>query len=603
MAILQISRITQRKGLQEDLPQPLAGAEFGWSVDQRRLFIGNGDLADGAPVVGNTEILTEFSDVLSLAATYTYKGEAAGYQVQTGPTVSQAVSQSLQTRLDNYAIVTEFGATGDGVTDDTQAINRALFQLYCRQTNTQVRRSLFFPAGTYLITDTILVPPFAQLYGEGSNSSIIQFRVNPWVSFTAYTQGILVYYSANDRYYRSINPVPIEDPLNPGSAILPTDATYWAEENLPEYVMRTSDNLQQTGTDILTNGATFRPQYVEVRGLALHTDNYGNDSARNHNILLVEDAEHVIFDTVTFAGPFTVSDGDTSLDELYGITFDSTVALVTKQCEFNNCVFTGLTDAINTDEQIQGVTISNSRFDTLTRGVVLGSLSPVNGGPTGVRIVNNMFDNVYREGVVIEGVSLNASAYNTFFNVGNSFNASAGFPCIDIDANNNISVGDMFERTTSESVTHPRIKLNDTTSIALGMNIQGIAYTVNGVSDDTVANRLSLGTYSRTTGVLSTLNDNDSGTLYVVDTASIKAFRMDYTITRDGETLLRIGTLQVVSGAVGTFSVTDTYTENDPTGVTLSATEASPGGDITVAYSTTSTGAAGTINYSITYLA
>jgi hypothetical protein len=31
MAIVQISRITNRKGLQENLPQ-LAGAEFGWSI-------------------------------------------------------------------------------------------------------------------------------------------------------------------------------------------------------------------------------------------------------------------------------------------------------------------------------------------------------------------------------------------------------------------------------------------------------------------------------------------------------------------------------------------------------------------------------------------
>lgn len=77
MAIVQVSRITQRKGLEVDLPQPLAGAEFGWAIDQRRLFIGNGTLADGAPVVGNTEVLTEFSDVLAYTNQYTYKGEAA----------------------------------------------------------------------------------------------------------------------------------------------------------------------------------------------------------------------------------------------------------------------------------------------------------------------------------------------------------------------------------------------------------------------------------------------------------------------------------------------------------------------------------------------
>jgi hypothetical protein len=60
MAIVQISQITARKGLQVDLPQ-LAGAEFGWSVDERRLFIGNGTLAEGAPAIGNTEILTEYT--------------------------------------------------------------------------------------------------------------------------------------------------------------------------------------------------------------------------------------------------------------------------------------------------------------------------------------------------------------------------------------------------------------------------------------------------------------------------------------------------------------------------------------------------------------
>jgi len=125
VAIVQISRITQRKGLTTDLPQPLAGAEFGWATDERRLFIGNGTIEDGAPVVGNTEVLTEFSDVLSFTAAYTYQGSAAGYIVQTGPSASSPESQSIQERLDSYAVITDFGAIGDGVTDDTAAINRA----------------------------------------------------------------------------------------------------------------------------------------------------------------------------------------------------------------------------------------------------------------------------------------------------------------------------------------------------------------------------------------------------------------------------------------------------------------------------------------------
>ena len=144
MAILQISRITQRKGLAQDLPEPLAGAELGWAVDDRKLYIGNGELAEGAPVVGNTEVLTEFSDLLSYVTAYTYQGEAGGYTVQTGITSGSPVTQSIQSRLDSYAIVTDFGATGDGVTDDTAAINRALYQIYCRQTNTQIREVCSF---------------------------------------------------------------------------------------------------------------------------------------------------------------------------------------------------------------------------------------------------------------------------------------------------------------------------------------------------------------------------------------------------------------------------------------------------------------------------
>ena len=269
MAILQISRITQRKGLAQDLPEPLAGAELGWAVDTRQLFIGNGELTEGAPVVGNTEILTEFSDILEFTTAYTYKGAAAGYDVQTGATSGSPVSQSLQSRLDSYAVVTDFGATGDGVTDDTAAINRALFQLYCRQTNTQVRRSLFFPAGTYLISDTIKVPPFAQLYGEGPNSSIINFAVATWTNAIPYATGVLVSRvnpsTGNIEYYRSVAAVPV------GIAI--TNTSYWDPQpaGLPEYVVRTADSLQQVGSDIGTGGAQYAPQSIEVSDMRFQT--------------------------------------------------------------------------------------------------------------------------------------------------------------------------------------------------------------------------------------------------------------------------------------------------------------------------------------------
>ena len=600
MAILQISRITQRKGLAQDLPAPLDGAELGWAVDDRKLYIGNGTLADGAPVVGNTEVLTEYSDLLSYTTGYTYNGDAAGYTVQTGATSGSPISQSLQNRLDSYAVVTDFGATGDGTTDDTDAINRALYQLYCRQTNTQVRRSLFFPAGTYLVTDTILVPPFAQLYGEGADSSIINFQVNNWVELTAYAVNTMVYYATNGNYYRANIAVPPENPAAAGTSILPTNTTYWTAEALPEFVVQTVDSLQQTGANIGTNGA-LTPQSVELFKMKFQTVNSGNDSSSSHNIMLIDRVSSMTINNTSFAGPFTTADYSTVSDDLACIKFDSSPSLPCVQININNCKFTGATYAITTDKDVTGATVSGCYFDTLYQGVLLESdtVSSPNTSPTGVRIIENIFDNIYHEAIVISGPTLNASAYNIFYDVGNIFLNIITTPVIDIDADNNVSIGDLFERTTAQAATQPRIALNNTGSMVLGMNIRGITYTISGVANSTIANQMQLGEYTRTTGVTSQLTDNSSGTLFVVNTGlgdPIVAFNMNYTITRSSS--YRTGTISATSGSG--FSYTDDYTENASTGITLSLAYASP--NVTVSYSSTSTGVAGTIKYSITHL-
>ena len=86
MAVTQISRIQHRRGLDQDLPQ-LAGAELGWSVDTRKLYIGNGTIEEGAPATGVTEVLTEYTDLAALIGSYTFKGNVTDYTVQTGSSV------------------------------------------------------------------------------------------------------------------------------------------------------------------------------------------------------------------------------------------------------------------------------------------------------------------------------------------------------------------------------------------------------------------------------------------------------------------------------------------------------------------------------------
>jgi len=528
LAIVQISQITNRKGLNVDLPQ-LAGAEFGWSTDTRQLYIGNGTLEDGAPVIGNTEILTQFSDILNFTNTYTYKGEAAGYTVETGPTAGTPVTLSLQQWLDQFASVLDFGAVGDGVTDDTAAINRALYQLYCREINPQIRRSLFFPAGVYRVTGSINIPPYATLWGEGNDNSLIVM-----------------------------------------------------DDGVADYVARTADSLQNIGVNIGDAGATT-PQYVTITNMGFtHSD-------PTQDVFLIQDATNCRFQNVGFRGTSTTADLESDANGSIGVSFASTSSLVCEQITLDGCVFSGLVWGINTNQQTKAVTVSTSRFDTLYRGVVLGTAATTNGGPTGTRIVGNLFDNIYAEGIIFGNnldLAINASGHNIFYDVGNHFTGSTGTPAtsiISIQSNNNVSISDLFERTDAFATTYPRVNLNNTVSIA----------TTNG-------SELAMGTYTRESGQQDTLTDDDSGTVFTISADVVKAVMVTYTITRG--TAYRTGTIMIATnGSTANLTWSDDFVENTTTGVTLSVSQAST--NVSLLYTTTNIGTNGTIRYSITYLA
>jgi hypothetical protein len=179
MAIVQISRIQHRRGLDQDLPQ-LASAELGWSIDQRKLYIGNGTIEEGAPSEGITEILTERTDFLGLISSYTFKGTESGYTSLTGPSATSPFNRSLQYKLDETVSVKDFGAVGNGTVDDTVAIDRAIRQIYTSSLSSilpSVRRTIKFPAGIYKITSNLVIPPNCTLIGDGKNNTIISSTV------------------------------------------------------------------------------------------------------------------------------------------------------------------------------------------------------------------------------------------------------------------------------------------------------------------------------------------------------------------------------------------------------------------------------------------
>ena len=128
MAIVQISQIKHRRGTNENLPQ-LASAELGWSVDTQQLYIGNGTIAEGAPEIGNTEILTQNSTIPGIPATYsqtigfnttanvaqftsTNPGTTINYVVQRGSNIRTGALRISQ-YLSNLSYDDEYDETAD----------------------------------------------------------------------------------------------------------------------------------------------------------------------------------------------------------------------------------------------------------------------------------------------------------------------------------------------------------------------------------------------------------------------------------------------------------------------------------------------------------
>ena len=79
--------------------------------------------------------------------------------VQSG---AGAITRSVENKLRDVVSVKDFGAVGDGVTDDTAAIQAAFNYAY---SNLNLLRKVFIPSGSYLVS-TLYVPVGIQIEGE-----------------------------------------------------------------------------------------------------------------------------------------------------------------------------------------------------------------------------------------------------------------------------------------------------------------------------------------------------------------------------------------------------------------------------------------------------
>ena len=103
-----------------------------------------------------------------------------------------AVQRTVESKLQDVVSVKDFGAVGDGVTDDTAAIQAAITAV-----GTSGGGTVYFPAGQYNITSGLTIAySFVQLKGDGRNSIIYYAGTNRinyllYCSSTA-TEGVVI---------------------------------------------------------------------------------------------------------------------------------------------------------------------------------------------------------------------------------------------------------------------------------------------------------------------------------------------------------------------------------------------------------------------------
>ena len=543
MAIVSISQIKHRRGNLEDLPQ-LASGELGWAIDARKLYIGNGNTTEGAPEIGNTEILTEYSDIIALLTAYTYKGTDAGYTVSTGLDANSPTTRSIQQKLDDFVNVKDFGATGDGTTDDTDAINRALYELYCRDgnliSNAAVRRALYFPAGMYIVSDPVLIPPYATLRGAGLDCTVIK-------QITAST-----------------------------------------------VVAKVVDSLQQEDAAQGNNSATLS-QYIEVNGITFkQADTLTGDPAAYTNIedvFIISTGLQIAFANCKFEGPFVdhsttnyinlANPDGVSNKACFRLNSPTGISGASYNVTFRNCEFSSHTYGITVqDTAVYNVCMDQCYFSYLYSGV------NVDTDPVGVRITNSLFNYIYSQAIYSSSAGV-VSAFNTFLDVGVNFlgiaSTTAVSPVIEYNSDDCSSICDYFARSSTAQAMYPNVEYNDNS-----------VYTV------TPGSRIQYGNYCEESGRVATLTDNTSGNTFLTfDTNKVTGAFIDYSLTR-GTTKAKTGTL-VLSVFNSNATVDDNNTDNGSNPQVSFSTNV-VGSDVDITYDTTSgTGNNAIIKYRIRY--
>jgi len=502
VAVVQISRIQVRRGQKNTgsgLPQ-LASGELGWAIDTRELYIGNGAVSEGSPAVGNTKILTAYDDLFSLADSYTYSVDKS--YVLTGPDSSNATKRTLQERLDDRVSVRSFGAKGDGVTNDTVALQRALDQLYLNSAtkgSTLSRVALHLEAGTYIINDTLYVPPYASLIGSGSGKTVISSTVNKPIFIT------------------------VNSSSTPGAPASDSSST----------------SLTQA-TDILLKGMSLKTIGTGAAGTNNVSSNQDADTAK---CLVLQSCKDSVFDDITFEGVWV---NGAAVDQDNAIVMNNLSGVVASDNNtFSRCNFLGFGTAVRSNWDSDDNTFDQCKFETLGHAFIYGKdmilgneASGKSRGPSYNTVSRSTFNNIHRETIRVVNGENNISKRNKYVLCGNngSIDTIPMFSIIKYEKDKNKSFEDYFSRTYA---------------LSSGSGLDNVPYypEVEGSAfyKTEFENVISIGQVSNVRA-------------FRLPGVANQAYEIDYTLVSENYRHIRSGTMHVVVDAYGdNVEISDEY--------------------------------------------
>lgn len=423
MAILEVAKIQVRRGeeIQTGVPQ-LDPGEFGWAEDTENLYIGK-RISEGAVNDENTRILTEndlnffklaILNTGTVASSYLYRQDISTSIDPVNGYLNYTTSTTVQSKLDQYVSLCDFGVLPSSTPADiTVELENAIQDLFFNNSwddwrRADTRRALLIPAGNYLVSENIKLPPYARLVGQGAEL----------------TKLTLISTSTG--------------------------------------MFKTVDALGRTFEDGDMESGIKRSRNVHIQGMTLAFDS--SNSSNDNPLLSLDNTLDAIVEDVLFKTDF-----DSTSTTTYGITnvgigitirgvgsgIGSGDSNLCENIRIYNCKFDGLNKGISGRGPIIRPIINNSVFSNLQLGIELVG-EDVLPGPMNGHVFQNRFENIVRNGLKVNsGITNvrgnNISENNFFVQVGNGIYlddnvTSEEYPVIDFGSGGNYSVNDFFQR-------------------------------------------------------------------------------------------------------------------------------------------------------------